>query len=120
MERAPIPAAMVTDVTGRPVSPEGRRLIRDRRTPAEKAVSRADTILKAGEKIDKRKEEEKREWEDRCAMAQEKAQQEWETEEAMRRQQLERDLSERLMEEVGELRTQVAGVRQQAKAGRYA
>ena len=106
-------------MTGRPVSPEGRRLIRDRRTPAEKAASRAETILKAGEKIANRKEEEKVSWEERRSLAQERAQAEWESEEANRRAKLERELSERLMEEVEDLQLKTNQVRAQVKQGRF-
>jgi len=105
----------VTDVLGRPASPEGRRLIRDRRTPAEKAASRARTIQEADTKIGKRKEEEARVFEEKRALARERAGVEWEEEEAARQLAMETEMAGRLMGEVSLLQEQTERVRAQVE-----
>jgi hypothetical protein len=107
----PRPVAVVTDVMGRPVSPQGRRLLADPRSPAEKSAQRAAAAHNADRTISERRLEEAQSWEDRRSLAVERARTEWETEEADRRMQLEHDVATRLMGEMEELQAKTDAVR---------
>merc|ERR1711924_281437 len=111
---APVPGvgpAPVTDVTGRLVSPEGRTIIADNRTPAERAARRAEAVQNANTMISERRDAEKQSWEDRRSAAKQRARQEWESEEQQRLTELEHEAASRLMDEMQDLQAKADRVR---------
>jgi len=109
---APLPSAVaVTDVTGANVSPQGRTLLADRRSPAERAANRASAAKSASEALSERRQQESSSWEEKRALAVEKARAEWEAQEAERRAVLEDELAGRLMGEMDDLKKQTDAVR---------
>jgi len=96
-------AAAVTDVTGKPVSPVGRTLLADHRSPGERNAQRAAAVQNADQMLSERRGAEAANWEDRRNVAKQRARTEWETEEANRREQMETDAAERLMGEMNDL-----------------